>query len=75
MERDDTPLPRRLTAANDSDPPSIDEAKVNAALVRIARFPTRGALFATIEDETGLANGILWPNFSNVRRLLVKTDP
>jgi hypothetical protein len=38
MEADDTPLPSRLLAANDSAPPSIDAAKVDAAPIRIARL-------------------------------------
>ena len=52
MERDDTPLPRRLSAANDSDPPSVDEAKVNAALIRIARLIGRQIARETVEAKT-----------------------
>ena len=52
MERDDTPLPRRLSAANDSDPPLIDEAKVNAALVRIARLIGRQIARETAKAKT-----------------------
>lgn len=36
MERDEAPRP--LTAANDSETPSICIAKVDAALIRVARL-------------------------------------
>jgi hypothetical protein len=52
MERDDTPLPRRLSAANDSDPPSVDETKGNAALTRIARLIGRQIARETVEAKT-----------------------
>ena len=52
MERDDTPRPRHLSAANDSDPPSVDEAKVNAALIRIARLIGRQIARETVEAKT-----------------------
>jgi hypothetical protein len=51
MERDDTPLPRRLSAANDSDPPSIAEARVDAALIRIARLIGRQIARETVEPK------------------------
>jgi hypothetical protein len=38
MDKDDALVPPRLTAANDSEPPSISAAKVDAALNRIARL-------------------------------------
>jgi hypothetical protein len=38
MAKDDAPVPCRLTAANDSEPPSISATKVDAALIRIARL-------------------------------------
>jgi hypothetical protein len=38
MEKDDALVPARLTAANDSEPPSISTKKVDAALIRIARL-------------------------------------
>lgn len=38
METDDTPPPCRLSAANDGEQPSIDAAKVDAAVIRIARL-------------------------------------
>jgi hypothetical protein len=38
MEWDDTPPPHRLVAANDSPPASIDAAKIEAALARLARL-------------------------------------
>jgi hypothetical protein len=36
MERDEAPRP--LTAANDSETPPIDTARIEAALIRIARL-------------------------------------
>lgn len=52
MERDDTRLSRRLSAANDGDPPSVDETKVNAALIRIARLVGRQIARETVEAKT-----------------------
>jgi len=52
MERDDTPLPRRLSAANDGDPSSIAEARGNAALIRIARLIGRQIARETVEAKT-----------------------
>jgi hypothetical protein len=49
MEKDDTLLPPRLTAANDGEPPSISTAKVDAALIRIARLIGRQIARETYE--------------------------
>lgn len=40
-------------------------------LVRQRPGSAKGVLFVTIEDETGVANGILWPNKFEVYRLQV----
>lgn len=51
MERNDTPLRRRLSAANHSRPSPIDVAKVNAALIRIARLIGRQIAHETVEAK------------------------
>lgn len=38
MERDDTPPPPRIVAANDSPLASIDRARTDAAVISIARL-------------------------------------
>ena len=40
-------------------------------LVRQKPGSAKGVLFITIEDETGVANGILWPDRFEAQRLTV----
>ena len=61
---DDAPTsPRSATAATSRSPGII--------LVRQKPGPAKGVLLITIEDETGIANGILWPDRFEAQRRTV----
>ncbi|NML06792.1 error-prone DNA polymerase [Sphingomonas sp. G-3-2-10] len=59
--------------ANISDGRHVEVAGV--ILVRQRPGSARGVLFITIEDETGVANGILWPDrFEKQRRVVMSAS-
>src|SRR3546814_18467063 len=64
---------RCIDLANIRDGRNIEVAGV--ILVRQRPGSAKGVLFVTIEDETGIANGILWPDrFELYRRPVLRSE-
>src|SRR3546814_11148798 len=64
---------RCIDLANIRDGRNIEVAGV--ILVRQRPGSAKGVLFVTIEDETGIANGILWPDrFELYRRQVMSAS-
>src|SRR3546814_17465641 len=64
---------RCIDRANIRDGRNIEVAGV--ILVRQRPGSAKGVLFVTIEDETGIANGILWPDrFELYRRQVMSAS-
>ncbi len=68
--------PRRLATARDlwSIPPGRRIAIAGLVIVRQRPGSAKGVIFATLEDETGFANIIVWPRvFERYRPIVMRT--